>query len=315
MEQVCFNPLIKVIEALDFSNLKPKVEAKYSKRKRRKPLPWLAMIIFLILMYVFTIRSQRQLSRDLNSRFTFLLQYFSITKAPHHSSFTRFRKRLGLSLFYEAFSCLVKQLNKLNVIRARKIAIDSTDFNSYSNPKKKTDSESAIGFCATKEKFFDGYKQHSIIDAETELPVAIVVKPGNIFDSDAFESLFSLVLKFRLFIEKLIADCAYDSTGIREILYAYLIKPVIAINGRGHYSSSKPKDKDYSKRVSIERFHSEQKQFHRLDDLKYRGLENAYQHSLLSSIAVLFVAFGSFTLGLKSLHSVVEFTTAITFLL
>ena len=82
--------------------------------------------------------------------------------------------------------------------------------------------------------------------------------PANKHDSEAFDELFQYVKDhFRIAHEaKFLADSAYDSTHIYEILRHFNIIPVIAINGRGYYKSMTPKDKDYGKRWSIERFFS-----------------------------------------------------------
>ncbi len=51
---------------------------------------------------------------------------------------------------------------------------------------------------------------------------------------------------------KLLADAAFDSTDIYEILRHDDIKPVIAKNGRGFYKSKPLKDPDYGKRWEME---------------------------------------------------------------
>lgn len=57
------NPLHKVFMALKLEELAPAVQAKYSKRKRRPPLPWQALTFFMLLMYLFDVRSERYLEK------------------------------------------------------------------------------------------------------------------------------------------------------------------------------------------------------------------------------------------------------------
>ena len=101
-------------------------------------------------------------------------------------------------------------------------------------------------------------------------------------------------------VEKFVADSAYDSTDIRQTLCKHNIQPCIAINGRGHYESTKPNDPQYSKRTGCERANSRAKEFHRLNDLKLRGLSNAAIHAALSLAAMLLNAIAATALGLRN---------------
>ena len=47
---------------------------------------------------------------------------------------------------------------------------------------------------------------------------------------------------------KFLADSGYDATDIYQELHYDSVKQVIAINGRGFYKSSVPKDPEYGKR-------------------------------------------------------------------
>ena len=88
-------------------------------------------------------------------------------------------------------------------------------------------------------------------------------------------------------LQKYVADSAYDSTDIRQTLYSHDVEPCIAVNGRGHYESTTPKDPDYRKRQACEHANSRAKEFHRLNSLKLRGLPNAAIHAALSLAAML----------------------------
>ncbi len=102
------------------------------------------------------------------------------------------------------------------------------------------------------------YKLHVIYDVETGIPLYWVILLTNIHDKVVFKTLFDYIKShFRVVHNaKFLADSGYDSTDIRFTLRERGFIDVIAINGRGHYKSSKPKDKDYRKRTTIERFNS-----------------------------------------------------------
>ena len=102
-----------------------------------------------------------------------------------------------------------------------------------------------------------------------------IVLPTNIHDKDAFKTLFDYVKQHFKFAHetKFLADSAYDSTDVRFMLCENHVLPVIAVNGRRHYKSSKPKDPDYRKRGAIERFFSLLKMKLKLLNVRVKGIQ------------------------------------------
>lgn len=228
-------------------------------------------------------------------------------KVPDQSTFTKLRKRVSLGIFESIFSEFVAKVKGLGIAKGRLIVTDSTDITAWCNPNKKklSDPDAAWGYSSTKGMVF-GYKVHVMADVESELPLAVTVFPANIHDHDGFfptwEKLFQ---HFSFQIQKLIGDSAYDATDIYQQVRPKRIVALIAVNGRGHYDSVTPKDKDYKiGRAAIERVNSRGKELLGLDNLKFRGLKSATIHALCSMIAMLFVAVGSFLTGAKSLLSI-----------
>lgn len=196
----------------------------------------------------------------------------------------------------------------MGMAKGKMIAFDSTDFPAYCNPDKKVLSDSCAtwGHSATKGWVF-GYKAHIAVDAEAELPLAVTIFPAHIHDHDGFFPTFKELLKhFTYGITKILGDCAYDATDIYEAIRGRRITPVIAVNGRGHYESISPKDKDYRKRVSIERVNSRSKIELGLENLKMRGLWAATIHVLTVLSSMLFAAVGSFLAGFSDWRSIVS---------
>ena len=168
------------------------------------------------------------------------------------------------------------------------IAIDSTYIPYYF----EKDSDAAFGYVTLKKKEQEilkektqkgikkGYKLHVIYDVDTRIPLYWIVLPANIHDKDAFKTLFDYVRTHFKFAHnaKFLADSAYDSTDVRFMLRENKIIPVIAVNGRGHYPSSKPKDKDYRKRGAIERFFSILKMKLNLLNVRVKGLQKVTAH-------------------------------------
>lgn len=230
-----------------------------------------------------------------------LLALFALQKAPDHSTYSRFRKRLGKTLFEQVFKHLVKVSEKLGLLAKRLVGQDSTDFKAYANRKKQTDKDARFGHTSKSEELVYGYKAHFATDLQSELPVSLETLPANEHDSTVFDAVMQPLLHETVQqVEKFVADSGYDTTEIRQTLCGHNVQPCIAINGRGHYESSKPKDPDYRKRPACERANSRAKEFHRLNDLKLRGLPNAAIHAALSLAAMLLNAIAATVLGLRN---------------
>lgn len=281
------NPLFKVFAIMRLGELGPLVEARYSRRKRRSPLPWTALVFFLLLMYFYSVRSERQLEKWLSKR-VWLLKFFRLKRAPDYSTFSRFRKRLGGRLFKRVFDHLVKVCHSLGLLGKRMLGQDSTFFRAWANKRKRTDKDAKFGYVKDGEPLGYGYKAHFATDVNSELPVSLEVMSANEHDSVGFKPVMQPLLHETLMLlEKFIADSAYDDGDIRKELIDHNVQPCIATNGRGHCKSTPPKDPDYAKRSGCERANSRAKEYFRLDDLKLRGLSNALTHAALSLSALL----------------------------
>lgn len=95
-------------------------------------------------------------------------------------------------------------------------------------------------------RFFWGYRDHVIVDADTELPLWQITKPANVQDSVMFIPLFDLLQKeFHFVISRVMADGIYDNAYILKYIINNLkAKPRVARNPR--HSQDKP-EPQYSK--------------------------------------------------------------------
>ncbi len=228
--------------------------------------------------------SDSEISEELKSRG--LLKVLGYKSAPDNSGYSKVRKEVGEEKIGKVAELIIQNIYKDRFVSI--VAIDST-FVPYYFEK---DEDAAWGYATLKKKEQEilkektkkglkkGYKLHVIYDVETRIPLYWIVLPANIHDKDAFKTLFDYVKTHYKFAHnaKFVADSAYDSTDVRFTLRENRIIPVIAINGRGHYKSSKPKDKDYKKRTGIERFFSLLKMKLNLLDVRVKGLQKVTAH-------------------------------------
>ena len=215
-----------------------------------------------------------------------LLKVLGYKSAPDSSIFCKVRKEVGEEKIGRTTELIIQELYRGRFVS--RVAIDSSFIPYYF----EKDTDAAWGYVTLNKKdkellkakdkkcLMKGYKVHVIYDVETRIPLYWIVLPANIHDKDAFKTLFDYVRTHFKFAHnaKFFADSAYDSRDVRFMLMENNIIPVIAVNGRGHYKSSKPKDKEYRKRGGIERFFSLLKMKLNLLNVRVKGLQKVTAH-------------------------------------
>ena len=119
------------------------------------------------------------------------------------------------------------------------------------------------------------------------LPLTAAVLPANIHDSQPFYLLFDYTTEnFSLQKEgKFLGDSAFDAATIRQRIRDKNLKDVIAVNGRGHYLSETPKDKDYGKRWHLEQDNSRLDMIYNLTVHRMMGIKRVMVHAFSCLIA------------------------------
>jgi len=240
----------------------------------------------LILMRLKRIPSERELEREMH-RHPDYVRACGLPRAPDHSTFSVFRKRLG-DKAEELFKQPLQQLTELGTIKANIVAIDSTDLKAYCRPKKDkpySDKDASFGH-KSKNKTFFGYKAHVICDAETELPIALTVSTGK--DSDAkhaIPTINKMQPQHKINMETFLGDGAYYSTEIYEHVIKLQAKPIT------NYPNRKTKlPEPYNKRISIEHVFSRAIELLGLDNIKVRRIQRVLQHCYLCLTTMLYIA-------------------------
>lgn len=215
------------------------------------------------------------------------------SKIPNPTVFSKFRERAEPEILeFVANTVLLLKYKDKSI---KLIAQDSTDIDAYSKDDKdakwgkRTIPKKRQVDKKKKTEWFFGYKLHAGIDAMTDNPIAFYVRPANKHDKKLFGTILNHIKEnFRIgFKAKYLSDSALDSSDVREELRHNDILDVIAINGRGHRESETPKDPDYPKRWSVERFFSRLKEVFNLAKNRFIGIEKVMMHVYSSIIAYL----------------------------
>ena len=200
------------------------------------------MLKALLLQRLKGIQSERRLAKFLEkeSRWAKVCGFTKRKGTPTHASFSVFRKRLG-SRFEAIFNELVRRTKELGAIKGEKIAVDATSTSVATNarPEKDSDKEAEWGYDA-KNGLYYGYKAHIAVDAEEELPVAVILTSAEKHPSPFMLPLLEKTRANGIEFSYAIGDAGYDArenyAGVVEVFGAV---PVIPLNLRNSKAISK----------------------------------------------------------------------------
>jgi hypothetical protein len=246
-----------------FDNLKH-CHLTYIKHTGRKPVQREAILNGLVFKNLKSIATLTELVRELRDNPSAALCCgFDIRKRlPSVERFSAFLRDTKNKELTPIRNRLVHQLMELRVIDGKYIAIDSCPIlaNVKENNLKtnvsnrfdkatppKGDPNARLGVVITfpkgkkKVQCFWGYRNHTVTDVNTELPIWEITKPANVQDSTMFIPIFDLIQKeFNLNIEAVMADGIYDTAAIlKYILQTLKANPRITINPRNTQSTGR----------------------------------------------------------------------------
>lgn len=299
------NFLRQLDEAVDFSFVNVLCLDKYGNFGKAGNRPYEPEMLFKILFLSFFYNvSLRETEDQINDRLSFkwFLGLAVDEFAPDHSTLTVFCDRLGEKAFQEIFNNIVGQAKDKGLVHDRLKIIDSTDtranvdlfkLSRNNNEDKKEsgsssneidnyidrnspDQDARFGRKSNKKQFY-GYKQHIIIDGDSEIIENIVTTPGNIKDEQIVEPLLK-VAKMSTDLRrktKILADKGYDTNNNHSLIEKYKCKSFIIIkkNRQVEKLKSRMKTKIYQKtikdRYKVERRFADGKSNHGLGKCRW----------------------------------------------
>lgn len=231
--------LRKVSEIVDFSFVNELCLSAYKNLGALGNRPYEPAMLFKILFLSFLYDiSAREMEEQINDRLSFkwFLNLAVNDPAPDHSTLTCFVERVGVDKFEEIFNQLVKQAKDKGLVHERLKIIDSTairakvDLNRITRDhgqdddggyidKNSPDPDARFGRKSDAKQFY-GYKQHIIIDGDSEIIEAIKVTAGNVNDDKVVAPLLA---KTKLSANsrkqtKILADKGYDTNYNHQLI-------------------------------------------------------------------------------------------------
>jgi len=320
-----------LFQTLDLEFVEQVLERSYGrKRTGRHPRSLLGQFKTELLKRVARIEGYDELHRLLqNEEDLRLLCDIKEGEKPYHPSIlSRFRKRIGPETFQVIMAHCVKQLDQMNVLDNRTVALDATFIKAYSrrdpNDSRHGLSDIEAGLRKQGRNVTLGYGVHLAVDTKSEMPLAAIVEPANTNEKKAAPTLLKKTIKRgrKRRVRHVVADSQYSSEAVRKDVRDLDAKPVIP------YPKNQAKGKKvlrvdrrfrshgparlrrlYRKRSAIERVVSRLKTYFGLRQLRTRGLRNVSSHVLLCLIALLANALSAIKQGLShKIRSPIHFT-------
>lgn len=132
--------LRQVDEVIDFSFVRRRMEPLYCKDNGRPAIDPVMLFKMLFIGYLFGIRSERQLVRDIevNVAYRWFLHLNLTDVVPHHSTISQNRRRRfdGTDVFRQMFNDLVGMAYERGFIEGKVLYTDSTHLKANANNKK-----------------------------------------------------------------------------------------------------------------------------------------------------------------------------------
>jgi len=306
-----------LFEALDLAFVEQVLERSYGrKRTGRHPRSLLGQFKTELLKRVARIEGYDELHSLLqNEEDLRLLCDIKEGEKPYHPSIlSRFRKRIGPETFQLIMAHCVKQLDRMNMLDARTVALDATFIKAYS---RRDPEDTRRGFSDVEARLRKqgrnvtlGYGVHLAVDVVKGFVVGFVVAPANRNEKHVFPRLLMQLIVAGFRIKTLIADSQYSSEAFRDEVRHLDVEPVIPYP-RNQMKGKKVLRVDrkfrshgpaklkrlYRRRSAVERVASRLKHYFGLKHLRTRGLRNALTHTLLCILAMLITALSSILHG------------------
>jgi transposase len=189
------DPLKIIFESIDWSFIYPIIKDKYTTDRELVYDP-VSLFRAQLLIWLGEVKSNRKLAESLqfDSRFCVLCGFNNFLKTPAHSTFSYFRKKIGIDIYYKILHRLIAQtvvaatINKINLSSSiihiiihsnngkKKSCNCSGSRCKYNKKQKHSKNESNVKLI-TKNFVALGFKAKMMIDASTQLPVEVILTP------------------------------------------------------------------------------------------------------------------------------------------
>jgi len=189
------DPLKIIFESIDWSFIYPIIKDKYTTDRELVYDP-VSLFRAQLLIWLGEVKSNRKLAESLqfDSRFCVLCGFNNFLKTPAHSTFSYFRKKIGIDIYYKILHRLIAQtvvvatINKINLSsnivhiiihsnNGKKKSCNCSGSRCKFNKKQKSSKDKTNIKLITKNFVALGFKAKMVINASTQLPLEVILTP------------------------------------------------------------------------------------------------------------------------------------------
>jgi len=290
-----------ILSQLDLHDIEETLSPPYhTAGPGRPPRSPLGIFKALIVKQLRSIPSDRELYRRLwnDEALREICDIEEHEKPIHPSQLTRFRNRVGPERLEAVMNRLLEELVEGGLVKGERLALDATFIKAWSRRDPADDShglsdpESRVG---RDGKTYDlGYKAHVAVDADSDIPVAVVSASANDNEKKHAPSLIertkNVLEKAGARLRSLIADSQYSSKAVRGLVEESVIpytsnqkgEDIFRVDRRFRTYGPADDRVKYHKRPLVESVFSFLKDQYGLRVNNVRGLLNVGVYVLLS---------------------------------
>lgn len=189
------DPLKVIFESIDWSFIYPIIKDKYTTDRELVYDP-VSLFRAQLLIWLGEVKSNRKLAESLqfDSRFCVLCGFNNFLKTPAHSTFSYFRKKIGIDIYYKILHRLIAQtvvaatINKINISsntvhiiihsnNGKKKSCNCSGSRCKYNKKQKHSKDETNVKLITKNFVALGFKAKMVINKTTQLPLEVILTP------------------------------------------------------------------------------------------------------------------------------------------
>ena len=189
------DPLKIIFESIDWSFIYPIIKDKYTTDRELVYDP-VSLFRAQLLIWLGEVKSNRKLAESLqfDSRFCVLCGFNNFLKTPAHSTFSYFRKKIGIDIYYKILHRLIAQtvvaatINKINISsntvhiiihsnNGKKKSCNCSGSRCKYNKKQKHSKDETNVKLITKNFVALGFKAKMVLNKTTQLPLEVILTP------------------------------------------------------------------------------------------------------------------------------------------
>ena len=212
--------LRKIDAAIDFTCLYAMVEPLYSEDTGRPSIDPVVLFKMVLIQHLYGLPSLRRTAEEIsvNVAYRWFLGYTLQEETPHFSTVSyNFRHRFTTETVDQIFEWILNEIAEAGYLSPKAVFIDGTHIKANANTKKAVKEQIPVASKHYAKELMEEVnadrEAHTACDKHGFV-MEVVVTPGNVHDSVAFDEVYDKVTERFPEVETIVADSAYKTPHI-----------------------------------------------------------------------------------------------------